>query len=74
MKFYEDEIPLFCSPNKYGYRLNVNHPLINKIYKRYKKKNNIARRIPLSDKQRLEFEQVTLDYLKEKGIVGTEAK
>lgn len=55
--------------NPYGYKLNVNHPLINKIYLRYKEQHGIASRIPLNDTERNEFERVTLEYLQKKGII-----
>lgn len=62
-------VPMFNNNNPYGYKLNVNHPLIRKIYLRYKAKLGIVPRVPLSDSQRFEFEEVTIKYLKEKGIV-----
>lgn len=43
----------FTKPNKYGYRLNINHPLIFPYYERFKK---TKKAIILSDSERLEFE------------------
>jgi hypothetical protein len=63
----QDEQPLFCHPNKYGYVLNLRHRLINKLYFRYKDKHNIPHWCPLSDNERQEFETVVIDYLKGKG-------
>jgi hypothetical protein len=40
-------------PNKYGNRININHPLIRPLYDQYKKDK---KEIILSDAQRLEFE------------------
>ncbi len=60
----QEETPMFCGSNKYGYKLNINHPFINKIYNRYKKANNLSTRFPLSDSERLDFETATIDYLK----------
>lgn len=69
MKNEVTETPMFNNNNPYGYRLNVNHPFIRKIYLRYKAKLGVVERVPLSDSQRFEFEEVTINYLKEKGIV-----
>ncbi len=65
----QEEIPMFCGLNKYGYKLNINHPFINKIYNRYKKANNLSTRFPLSDSERLDFETATIDYLKKRGLI-----
>lgn len=55
--------PMIVKNNPYGFRLNVNHPLIRKIYWRYKEKNGIPRRFPLSDNERFDFEEVTIAWL-----------
>lgn len=55
--------PMIARDNPYGYRLNINHPLIRKIYWRYKEKNGIPRGYPLSDHERFEFEEVTIEWL-----------
>lgn len=52
----QKEISIYCKPNNYGYRLNVKHPKINELYLRYKKWKGLARHLPLTDKQRKEFE------------------
>lgn len=44
---------IFAPPNKYGYKINIQHPKIRPLYERYKKK---VGEIILSDQQRLEFE------------------
>ena len=54
---------IYAKPNKYGYQLNVNHPTIKPLYERYKEK--IGERI-LSDRQRLEFEQIIISIIKKK--------
>lgn len=48
-------VPLHCAPNPYGYRYNVNHPIVNDLYRRYVKWKGIAR--PLTDAERFEFEK-----------------
>ena len=55
--------PMIVKNNPNGFCLNVNHPLIREIYWRYKEKNGIPRRYPLSDNERLEFEEVTIAWL-----------
>ncbi len=42
--------------NKYGFRYNLTHPKINELYRRYKRWQCIPSNDPLSDAQRLEFE------------------
>lgn len=44
---------IFAPPNKYGYKINIQHPKIRPLYERYKKK---VGEIILSDQQRFEFE------------------
>ena len=46
--------PIYAPKNKYGYKINVNHPVIRGLYDRYKKWKGI-KMIP-SDKERFEFE------------------
>ena len=50
------EVSLYCKPNPYGYKLNVNHPYIYELYERYRAWKGIARNFPISDMQRIEFE------------------
>lgn len=46
---------VYCGENKWGYKLNINHPVINRFYKQYKEDIG-AGNYPLSDAERLEFE------------------
>lgn len=55
--------PMMAKNNPNGYRLNINHPLIREIYWRYKEKKGIPRSCPLSDHERFEFEEVTIEWL-----------
>lgn len=55
------QINIYCNPNKYGYKLNINHPYINSLYVRYCKWKNILLTFPLTDQQRFEFEQYVID-------------
>lgn len=61
--FYEDALKLggttqnnsiFAPPNKYGYKININHPQIKPLYERYK--SSIKAKI-LSDAERFDFER-----------------
>lgn len=51
---------IYAPENKYGYRINMMHPKIEPLYKRYKKWKGIADWCPLSDAERLEFESYIL--------------
>lgn len=57
--------------NSYGYRYNVNHPLIRPYYDRFKRHIGVPEHIPLSDTQREEFEQY-MDKLMERGRLPAE--
>lgn len=52
----------------FGYKYNVNHPLINELYKRYKEQNGLAQNFPLSNAQRKEFENYLDIYFAEQEI------
>ena len=60
--------PMFMFDNPYGYLVNVNHPLIQPLYYRFKQWKGIPRRFPLSDEERLEFE----NYIKGKYLKNLE--
>lgn len=54
MKNYRNSFP------DYGYRVDISDPKINGLYFRFKKWKNIPRWCPLSDAERLEFEEYIL--------------
>ena len=54
---------IYAKTNKYGYKINVNHPLIQPMYERYK--NHIGEKI-LSDRQRLNFESLIFQMIERK--------
>ena len=58
LKKKDDSIIL--PPNKYGYRVNINHPRIRPLYERFKQKKNA---LILSDAERLEFELIILNHI-----------
>lgn len=54
---------IFNSDNKYGYKININHPWVRPLYEKYK--DNLGKMI-LSDKERFEFERIIIDFLENK--------
>lgn len=46
---------IYAPENKYGYKININHPEIRPLYERYKDYFNTP---ILSDKQRFDFEDI----------------
>lgn len=61
-----DDSSIYAPENKYGYQLNINHPLIRPHYERYKVKCDTP---ILSDEQRLEFERLMFDWLRKKKYI-----
>lgn len=51
---------IYAKENKYGYKLNVNHPKIRPLYERFKEKANA---VILSDKQRFYFESLVFQMI-----------
>ena len=47
---------IYLYNNPYGFRLNINHPLINDLYRRYKRWKGLTGHFPITDEQRREFE------------------
>ena len=62
---------IYTNNNKYGFRLNVNHPYINKLYLRFKASKGVGVNSPLNDSDRMEFERVVIEQLKKKGLLPT---
>ena len=48
---------VFAPQNKYGYKININHPIIRPLYEKCKLKLNI---MIMSDQQRHDFETIIL--------------
>ena len=63
----EEKESIFAKPNKYGYKININHPKINPMYERYKDK--LGERI-LSDAQRFAFETAVFQMIERKKSNG----
>lgn len=55
-----DNTSFFNPNNKYGYRININHPDIKEKYELFKKKRKA---IILSDDERFEFEAAILKMI-----------
>lgn len=54
----QDTAPsIYCAPNKYGYRYNVNHPFINDLLLRYLRWKHIPVNLPMTNQERWDFEQ-----------------
>lgn len=51
---------IYAKENKYGYKINVNHPKIRPLYERFKEKANA---VILSDKQRFYFEYLVFQMI-----------
>lgn len=65
---------IYAKNNKYGFRLNVNHPYINKLYLRFKASKVVGINFPLNDIDRREFEVVIIERLQKKGLLPTECE
>lgn len=50
---------LYALNNKYGFKLNINHPAIHEKFEDFKKARKIGR-YDMTDKLRLEFEEIIL--------------
>ena len=70
--FYDDALKLggakendsiYARPNKYGYKINVNHPKIKPLYEKYKRH---IKAIILSDAERFEFERIIFQLIEKK--------
>ena len=51
---------IYLKNNRYGYRLNLNHPKINELYRRYKEWKGLPVTMPLTDAERRDFEEYVL--------------
>ena len=61
-------------PNKYGFLLDLKHPFVSKMYKRFKESKGIPRWCPLSDAERMEFEEKVITWIKERRSHEQQAK
>ena len=56
---------IYTQGNPYGYRRNLRHSLVQKLYCRDKEWLGVSRSTPLSDGERLDFEERVIPWLKE---------
>ena len=56
---------------KWGYRVNINEPFVRFLFDRWREKQGINKRFPMSDEERLTFECDVIPYLESK--YGTKA-
>lgn len=54
---------IYCGPNPYGYRLNINHPKIKELSDRYRRAHGLSMIWPMSDAQRLDFENIVIERI-----------
>lgn len=52
--------------NPYGYEINISHPVIAPMYEAFKRKRRIPPWCPLSDAQRMTFEELIFEMLTQK--------
>lgn len=55
---------IFAHPNKYGYNLSVNHPVIGAFYGDFFRRFKLSREMGMGDRQRLEYEKLLWNYLR----------
>lgn len=66
--------PIFINPakpNRYGYKINVNHPRIRPLFAAFHKHIGVPESVPLTNAQRFQFEAMVMEMIrrKEKGYV-----
>lgn len=75
-KIYVDNSIYITEPPKgfkpTGYAININHPEIHKLYNNYKVKHKIPLIYPLSDKERIFFENIIFKMIRSGIIVVME--
>lgn len=54
---------ILAQNNRYGYRLNINHPIVFQLYTRYREWLKIPAGFPLSDNERFDFEDRAIEKL-----------
>lgn len=67
-------ILIYALNNPYGYKLNVSHPQIRAMQEKYRLSHGIHRTDMANDKNRREFEKVTLESDEFKALAKSEAE
>lgn len=60
---------IYMDHNPYGFIFNINHPLINHLYRQYKINHGLPGHFPVSDLERKRFEWVISKMIDEGAIV-----
>ncbi len=55
---------IFAHPNKYGYNLSINHPVIGAFYNDFFRRFKLSHKMGMGDKQRLLYEKLLWKYLR----------
>lgn len=61
-------VNIWAGANPWGYRFNVNHPTVSRLYKEYQQRHGLDIRIAMTDAQRHAFESELLQRMREKSI------
>lgn len=67
MKNKNNSIFLFNNP--LGFKININHELINPLYRRYKELKGLSIKFPISNQERIEFENYLIHSKEFKNIL-----
>lgn len=63
------DLGIYAPPNKYGYKIAINHPKIRPLYERFKRHKKA---LILSDRERLEFETIIFNMISKQPFKGEE--
>lgn len=55
---------IYLISHPYGYQINIGHPKIDPLYRRYKERNGIPPWCALSDDERMKFESYIFELIK----------
>ncbi|MDE6763699.1 MAG: hypothetical protein K2J73_08485 [Oscillospiraceae bacterium] len=55
---------IFTHPNKYGYNLSINHPVIGAFYNDFFRRFKLSHKMGMGDKQRPLYEKLLWKYLR----------
>ena len=71
-KYTQRVVNLWASPNPWGYRFNINHPTVNRLYKEYQQQHGLDVRISMTDAQRHAFEEELLQRMRKRALTTQE--
>lgn len=69
MKVQHVDRGIYCENNPCGFKYNVNHSLINHLYRQYKRNHGLPEHFPISDTERHRFEFVVGKMIEAGAIV-----